>query len=252
MGADPVATAFYNALTVTFPLGERFFIDSVRPYREGAPPALSRDIADFIKQEALHTREHVAFNAQVDAAGYDTAPLVARTRRELGRFDGRSDLRRLGLTIALEHFTALLAHQLLAAPHHMAKAPASVRQLWRWHALEEIEHKAVAFDTFAWVTRAWSPHARWAFRALVMLETTWLFAKAISLNMADLYRQDGLSGLAVWGRTAGYLFGKSGIVAAMSGGWRAWFAPGFHPWQEDDRALIAPVAAEFASLAQAA
>jgi len=242
---DPVATTFYSALSITFPLGERFFIESVRPYRGEASATLKREITDFIRQEALHTREHAAFNAHVSELGYTIEAATARTALEIGRFDDRSPMRRLGLTIALEHLTALLAHELLASPHHLAGAPDSVQRLWRWHALEEIEHKAVAFDTFLHVTRGWSPLRRWLFRAFALLEATWLFAKVLRLNMADLFAQDGLAAAKMSRLTLGYLFGSHGIVRAMRPGWTHWFRPGFHPWQHDDRALIAPVAAEF-------
>lgn len=248
MGGDPVATAFFNALTVTFPQGEHFFIDSVQPYRKHAPKVLAGEIADFIKQEALHSREHAAFNAQIESAGYDVAPLDERVRYELGRFKARSSIRQLGLTIALEHFTALFAHQLLAAPHHLENTPDSVRQLWRWHALEEIEHKAVAFDTFLFATRDWSRLRRWAFRSFAMLETSYQFSKVLTCNMRNLYVQDKLKGWSMFTRTLKHLFGKAGIVRGITKGWFSWFIPGFHPWKHDDRELIAPVAEEFAKV----
>ena len=68
---DPFATAFYNALSVTFPKGEAFFVDSVRAFRDGAAPKLAGEIQAFIKQEVLHTREHVAFNRHVTDAFRD-------------------------------------------------------------------------------------------------------------------------------------------------------------------------------------
>jgi len=249
---DPVATTFFNALSMTFPLGERFFIESMRPYRATAPDRLNREIANFIKQEALHTREHAALNAQVSEAGYRTEAMIARTARELGRFDTRSAIRRLGVTIALEHLTALLAHELLASPHHLAGAPKEIRRLWRWHALEEIEHKAVAFDTFLHATREWSATRRWLFRAFALTEATWLFAKTLRFIIADHYRQDGFNNAKPWLRTIGYLLSRQGIIRAMVPGWCRWFRPGFHPWQHDDRALIAPVVAEFAASGGAA
>lgn len=244
-GGDPVSTAFYNALTITFPQGERFFIESVRPYKKAAPSGLARDISDFIKQEALHTREHAAFNRQVEASGYDATACFDRVSYELGRFKSRSPNRQLGLTIALEHFTALLAHQLLAYPHHLEPAPEPVRQLWRWHALEEIEHKAVAFDTFVFATREWTGLRRWAFRCFAMIETSYQFAKVLMLNMQELYAQDGLTGRSMVWPTVKYLFGKKGIVRGITKGWLAWFTPSFHPWDHDDSELIAPVAKEF-------
>jgi predicted metal-dependent hydrolase len=70
---NPIATAFYNSLSLTFPKGEAFFIDSVRHYRNAVPAELQSQIDDFIKQEAAHSREHGVFNGQVERTGYDTA-----------------------------------------------------------------------------------------------------------------------------------------------------------------------------------
>src|SRR3954471_13024454 len=82
-GNDPVATAFFNALSATFPQGEMFFIDSVRRYRDQAEPQLRDQIDRFIQQEAMHTREHVAFNRLIKDAGYDTAAMDAYTRTRM-------------------------------------------------------------------------------------------------------------------------------------------------------------------------
>ncbi|MFM2256876.1 MAG: hypothetical protein RIQ28_723, partial [Pseudomonadota bacterium] len=58
-GGDPFATAFYNALSSTFPKGEAFFIDSVKAFRNGTPPKLAEEIRAFTMQEVIHSREHV-------------------------------------------------------------------------------------------------------------------------------------------------------------------------------------------------
>lgn len=251
MGRDPVPTAFFSALSTTFPMGERFFIDSVRPLRADAPEPLAQEIAGFVRQEALHTREHVAFNAQVDAAGYDTAAIYARTERVLTKLRRRSLLRQLCTTITLEHFTAVFAHELLAEPRRLAAAPPAVGSLWRWHALEEIEHKAVAFDAFLHASRGWSGARRWLFRSLAMIETTWLFFKVVGLNMSDLFAQDQLPAMRTWGRAAAFLVGRGGILSAMVPPYLAWFRPGFHPWRLDNRALAQAAAREFDTAAAA-
>ena len=74
MGGDPVATAFYNALSATFPKGEAFFVESVRAFRDGTPPRLAEEIRAFTTQEVMHSREHVAFNKRAVEAGYDITP----------------------------------------------------------------------------------------------------------------------------------------------------------------------------------
>lgn len=247
MGGDPYATSFYNALTIVFPPGERFFIESVRPFRKEAPEPLAREIADFIRQEALHTREHECFNDQLRQGGYDTRDCEARTMRVLELERSKGAFSRLGFTICLEHFTAVLAHAMLTNPAHMAQAPESVRQLWHWHALEEIEHKAVAYDTFLWATRNWSGTRRWLFRCRAMVTTTWSFVANTSENMAALMRQDGLSGPSAHFRALAFVFGRNGPGRAVLRSWFSWFRPGFHPWDQDDRALIEEAAGQFAT-----
>ena len=251
MGQDPAQTAFFSALSTTFPMGERFFIDSVRPYHSDAPAPLQREISGFIRQEAFHTREHAAFNAQVDAAGYNTAAIYARTARVLAKLRQRSPLHQLATTITLEHFTAVFAHELLADPRRLAAAPSAVASLWRWHALEEIEHKAVAFDAFLHASRRWSGVRRWLFRTTTMVETTWLFFKVVGLNMADLFSQDRLPPWRTWGMAAVFLIGRGGLLTAMAGAYLSWFKPGFQPWSLDDRVLAEAAAREFDAAAAA-
>ncbi|TKD51354.1 metal-dependent hydrolase [Sphingomonas baiyangensis] len=249
---DPVATAFYNALSVTFPKGEAFFVDSVRRFREGTPPQLAGEINAFIKQEVLHTREHVAFNRHVTQQGYDTAPLEAEVDRVLAIADGRPDIGRLAATMALEHFTAILAHELVAEPAHLAGADPEAAALWRWHAIEEIEHKGVAYDTWLHATRHWSRFKRWRIKALVMLIVTARFFAGRTKGMLELLRQDGLTGWRIKWRLAAYAFGRPGMARKVLGAWASFFLPGFHPWNHDDRALIGKVDSDYAAARLAA
>src|ERR1051325_9637803 len=73
-GGRVEATAIYNALSTTFPVGEAFFVESVRAFRDGAPPKLAAEIKAFTTQEAIHSREHAAFNKSAVDAGYDLTP----------------------------------------------------------------------------------------------------------------------------------------------------------------------------------
>lgn len=241
MGGDPVATAFYNAMSAIFPKGEAFFIDSVRPYREGAPDDLVDDINAFIRQEMFHSREHVAFNRQVTAAGYDIKPLEQRMDDRVAEIRQESRLECLNSTMASEHLTAILSQELLANPKHLAPAPKDAQYLWRWHALEEVEHKAVAFDTWMHATKDWSPFRRWVSRCRMMLIVTRNFAVDRSAGIFYLLRQDGLSGPRIWWRLFKFAMISPGIVRRTSGSWASWFLPGFHPWRHDDRDLIAHV-----------
>ena len=235
---DPIATAFYNALSVTFPKGEGYFVDSVRKFREGTPPRLTAEINAFIKQEVMHTREHVAFNRHVTDQGYDVGLLDRDVDAALALTRNRPPIASLAATTALEHFTAMLAHQLIADPRHLRGGEEQAKALWLWHAAEEIEHKGVAYDTWLHATKGWSRFARWRIKSLVMLVTTWRFFGGRTRGMLELLRQDGLTGPKVWARLFWYAFGNPGMARKVAGVWAAYFLPGFHPWKHDDRALI--------------
>ena len=235
---DPVATAFYNALSVTFPKGEGYFVDSVRRFRDGTPPKLTAEINAFIKQEVMHTREHVAFNRHVVDQGYEVGLLDRDVDAALALTKGQPPIASLAATTALEHFTAMLAHELIANPRHLAGGDQQAAALWQWHAAEEIEHKGVAYDTWLHATKGWSRFARWRIKSLVMLITTWRFFTGRTRGMLELLRQDGLSGPRVWARLFWYAFGNPGMARKVAGVWAAYFLPGFHPWKHDDRALI--------------
>lgn len=235
---DPGRTAFFNALSSTFPVGEKFFMTAVRHYRDETPEPLRRQIDDFLYQESMHSREHVVFNRQAEDAGFDIAPLEERARRTIAWVKRRSPLQQLAATCALEHFTATLAHDALADPQHLGGATDEAKRLWQWHAMEEIEHKAVAFDTYLHATRDMTAFRRWLKRSLVMCVTTLRFHYVIFRNTADLLRQDGRNDVATWRRLLAYLYGRPGTLRLLLLGVFTYMRPGFHPWQIDDRALL--------------
>ena len=232
------ATAIYNALSTTFPRGEAFFVESVRAFREGAPPRLAEEIRGFTTQEAIHSREHDAFNKRAADAGYDLSKLEAQVEKRLAVTRGKPPIVSLAATMALEHFTAILAHQLLADPRHLEGAEKETADLWRWHAAEEIEHKGVAYDTWLHATRHWTRWKRWKVKAKVMLYITRNFVVDRTAGALELMRQDGVTGLRSWARLLWYLWVRPGMFRKIAGAWGKFFLPGFHPWNEDDRGLL--------------
>lgn len=239
LNGDPIATAFYNALSVTFPKGEAFFCESVRPYKDEVPPKLAGEIGAFIRQEAIHSREHVAFNRHVVDQGYDISRLEEDVERSLELTKGRPAIANLAATMALEHFTAILAHELIANGRHLDGGDQQAVALWRWHAAEEIEHKGVAYDTWLHATKDWTRWKRWKVKSLVMVKVTETFVKARTRGMLDLLEQDGLTGRRVKLRLAMYAFLRPGMATRVMAMWLTYFMPGFHPWMHDDRRLIA-------------
>lgn len=237
MKGDPVASAFYDVLSASFPQGERFFMDSVRRYRDRAPPALQAQIAAFLAQEALHTREHLGLNRQIEAGGYDLSRIDAYLKAQYAWSRSCRPIEQLAATAALEHVTAILAHELLADPRHLEGAPADAARLWRWHAIEEIEHKGVSFDAFLAATQERSGARRWALRCYTMMVATALFFRFLWFGLADLFAQDGQRSPRIWLRWLHFAFVRPGILRRIAGRYLAYYRPGFHPWQVDDRAL---------------
>jgi uncharacterized protein len=245
LGGDPVATAFYNALSITFPRGEAFFIESVKAFRDGASEKLDREIRAFIQQEVMHSREHVSFNKRVVDAGYDIAHLEDVVTQSLELTKNRPQILNLAVTMALEHYTAIMATKMITDPRAFAGADKEQIDLWKWHAIEEIEHKGVAYDTWLHATRDWTRWKRWKVKSIMML----LVSKNFWINrykgVIELLRQDGITGPKAHARVLWFLFGTPGAIRTLIPAWSAFFLPGFHPWNHDDRALIGLVDSEY-------
>ena len=241
---NPYASALYNALSATFPLGEAYFVESVRKFRDGAPEPLATEIRAFTTQEVIHSREHLAFNRRAADTGYDLKPLEIRVADRLALTRQRPPIVSLAATMALEHFTAILAHELLADPRHLAGADQATADLWRWHATEEIEHKGVAYDTWLHATKAWPRAKRWKVKAKVMLLVTRNFIVDRTAGSLELLRQDGITGPKAWANLIWYMWIRPGMMRKIFSAWAKFFLPAFHPWNEDDRALIAAYEAQ--------
>jgi predicted metal-dependent hydrolase len=244
VGGDPVASAWHNALSATFPRGEAFFIESVKAHRDGASPRLAEEIRAFVQQEVNHTREHLAFNKAILAAGYDLSGIDAHVTKMLDLAKERPPIVNLAATMALEHYTAMLAHLLLAHPELLEGADREHADLWRWHAIEEIEHKGVAYDTWLNATAHWPRFRRWWVRAATMLQVTKNFVPHRISDTLDLLAQDGHRGWRARLKVLNYLFGRPGVLRRLIPAWLAYFKPGFHPWNHDDRALMQRAEAE--------
>ncbi|MFA6218542.1 MAG: metal-dependent hydrolase [Erythrobacter sp.] len=242
---DAYGTAWHNALSATFPRGEAFFIEAVKAHREGAGPRLEAEIRAFVKQEINHTREHIAFNRLAEEHGYDIKAIDVRVGEMLALTRGRPKIVDLAATMALEHYTAMMAKEFLANPQHFKDAEPQVRKMWEWHSIEEIEHKGVAFDTYLHATREWTGYRRWKLRSLMMLVVTFNFFRNRWHDTLELLAQDGITGRkAKWGLLK-YLTVTPGVVRRIFPAWLSYFKPGFHPWDHDDRALIGRFEGEF-------
>jgi hypothetical protein len=240
---SPSITHFFNALSAVFPDGERYFIESVRACEsELRDPKLKAQVREFSRQEGHHTHHHREFNRLVQAMGVSMDRCAAIGRQILDR-SRRNDSPhlQLAMTAAFEHFTALMGDWLLKADAeqrtdvHPAAAP-----LWLWHAVEETEHKAVAYDVYQVVCGSY-----WL-RSFAMLRVTAIFLPRIHQMQLLMLREDPTSiRFRDLAHCARYLYGRGGFIRGLLPGYLRYFRRDFHPWQDDNSHLVSAWQAKY-------
>ncbi len=240
--AGPNVTQFMNALSLFFPGGERMFIDAVRDYRDQIPdPDLKKAAQAFIGQEAMHSREHIEYNDLMEAAGLPAHKIDkavwARTHYIRSRTPRVTPLL---LTIALEHYTALMGDMLLRYPGMVGGSQENYERIWRWHAMEEIEHKAVAFDVYEKCVGR-GPKA-YAMRSAAMLFTTLTFWPDLISAYRAMARADPACRAAGWRghlKVFNFTIGRPGYLRRLVPEFLGYFRYSFHPWQQNNSHLLA-------------
>ena len=237
----PFKTAWFNAMSITFPLGEQSFIDSVRCYADKiTDPKLQREIRHFCGQEGVHRREHEHYNKTLcKERGYSLDYLEGRIARKIKESDAKlSSIQRLAVTAALEHITAILAERMLGEDvdvNGVIEPP--MKELWSWHAAEEMEHKAVAFDVYRTVTKN-KPYSEKMRKSTLRLATFFLI-QDIVVGMIHMLRRDKkMWNLRVWIEGMQFLLGRQGFIRLSWPAYKDYFKDDFHPWQRDTRPLL--------------
>lgn len=235
-------TALFNGMSITFPAGEKFFIDSVRHFGdEVTDPILQEHIRGFCGQEGFHRREHQKYNETLcKARGYDLEKLERKlTRRLSWAQKNLTPIQNLAITVAIEHFTAVLAELLLRSDSIMNNADPAMRELWRWHAAEEMEHKSVAFDVYRAVGGTET------MRTTVMKRASFFIGLELTRALVYILRKDGrLFDLRLWRAGLADAFGKQGVFSGGMALYKEFYSAGFHPWQQDTQHLLDDWAAE--------
>lgn len=233
---DPVLSLVPTALSLVFPEGERFFVESVKRFADRIEdPELAARVADFAAQEGMHSNAHLGLNAVLGADAPEVFDRLERRVKLLLRRGARthSAESRLAVTCALEHFTAVMAEQLLTDAELRAEFDPAVRGLWLWHALEELEHKSVAFDVYQTVDGSYARRVR------VMALATIFFVGFTALANHRLRRARGLgptpSGVL---RTWRHFWLSPGYFRKLLPGYLRYYQPGFHPDQHDTSELV--------------
>jgi uncharacterized protein len=228
---DAFRTALFNALSMSFPVGEQFFIDSVRQGLATLPPdqqeKFRAEVQGFVGQEATHRRLHSLYNAQLERQGLVNA-WDARARERLKMLQGQDVRHWVAITAANEHFTAILADFVLNHPDVLGQQDPRLATLWLWHSAEEAEHKCTAFDLY----QALGGDQAWRVRWMKRITTIFLL-DTLRQTILNLRCDGTLWKWSTWRSAASFLFGRRGLVRLTYRPWREYFRSDFHPSQHD-------------------
>jgi len=224
---------FFAGFSANLPEGEAQFIHSVRLFQDRiSDPVLRAQVKAFIGQEAHHSREHNALNESLKSRGYrlDRIEALARKLNQLMR-DYQSPEKQLAGTVAGEHITALMSDFFLNKhPEYLRQMAPVMEKIWAWHAIEETEHKAVAFDVY-------DQHV--GDRNLLrrtMIEITIVF---FSLNTAQaialMHKSGQWTNWRMWREAVRF---TRKMVRDLGRDYLDFYKKDYHPWQHDNSAAL--------------
>lgn len=231
----PIKTHILNAIAILAPAFERLAISSVLPFKEKTGnPLLCEQLKGFIGQESAHGGEFIRYNQVLKNQGYDTKKLEKGNLKRFKWLSGKlSSKMHLSLTLAAEHLTAIISDLILRDSTWLQNAHPAPRALWRWHAIEEIEHKAVVFDLYKQVRGGYFT------RIMGMWLVTGMLGGLLFNNFLHLVIRDKLLFKpSFWIRTLQVCWGRSGFLRKLILPYLRYYFPFFHPWQQDNHELI--------------
>lgn len=235
--------AYLIGLSMLFPEGERFFIRAVKRYADQIQdPQLKKDVKGFIAQEAQHGRQHEILN-EIFAQRYDVDSFLKNwTGFAFGFLEKLSEKYlpygggklEVAVTAAAEHFTATWGAAALKSESFAKFESQSIKDLIYWHAIEEIEHKHVAFD----VLREVDPN--YFLRTGAMVITLALIGGLSVWGFAHIFRQEKeIDWLQVLRGIRYETLDKDGMFRQFAVAFITYLKPNFHPSDMDDAALFA-------------
>lgn len=234
-GGDPLMTMLLTGLSATFPEGERMFVRAVRAYEARLQdPDLKKRVKAFIGQEAHHGKEHQALNDLMKRKALPVAKIENMTEtgiRYVEKLIGKK--RSLAKTCALEHFTAMFAEAVLEHPELIADIDERLKPLWIWHAIEESEHKAVAFDVFQdQVDSYWIRSSQMAIDSVFFLTFTALHARMLMKAAAKQESPPAYKKLSAIRRMKA-LWRHRKVLQKLTRHYLSYYRQDFHPSQKD-------------------
>ncbi len=230
-GGDAFRTRMFDALSLTFPDGERYFIESVRLFRDKiTDPDLKHRVADFIRQEAQHGIAHDKMNQVMLEQGMPIDQFINFLHRLYkSELKNRSPQYNIAMTAAAEHLTALMAETFFSKKETFKDVHPYVRALLAWHSIEEMEHRDVAYDVMKQVGEV--PEST---RKLALVLTTGMIFYYTSKHANVMLKYDGFSRferVKMFAKGIPWFFGKKGVFNARSDQYLDWYKADFHPSQ---------------------
>ncbi|MDO9291530.1 MAG: metal-dependent hydrolase [Hydrogenophaga sp.] len=234
-GGDPFKTRFFDAMSLTFPIGERYFISTVRAYRDQVQdPHLLQEVKDFMRQEGQHGMVHTQFNKLVEGQGVNV-PWFERFLSKKFELQLKYWPKSFNLayTAAAEHLTAMMCSTFMEREAVMGTFDPRIRAMYTWHMIEEVEHKAVAYDVLTKVARA-----NYFTRVLAMIYFSIEYPIGTALTMNRMFKADGFGFFkraGMWLRGMWWFYKPGGVFAPALGYYLSYYKPGFHPWQHQEQ-----------------
>ena len=226
-GGDAFKTAFFNALSMSFPVGEQYFIDSLKTGVELLAPEQAQRwaplVKGFVAQEATHRRVHGLFNDKLRQQGFSN--LIEKIALDrISQNKGRDPKIHVAATAATEHFTAIFADWLLGNPWQLDGSPEHVKAMWLWHSAEESEHRQVAHGLYAQLGGS----EKW--RVRVFEYVTWIFFLDVARQtIANLWTDKALFHWSTFKSARKMLWGQGGLIVCAKPLWRMYLDPKFDP-----------------------
>ncbi len=235
---DLIKSAAVDAFSIFLPEGERFFIRSLRHYTGKLDNAeLDAEIKGYAIQEAYHTREHEDYNTALRGLGYDIDGMEDFVRHVLNRV--KRPLDRLLVTCAIEQITYGTSKMMLKMPHLFDHAAPHYGCLWIWHAVEELEHSAVAPHVLDAATPQMSGLKRYALRTASMAGVLALFYRLWIRHTIIIAEANGAKrGMKLYGRIAYLLVIRPGLLRRTFTGLGRYFLPFYNPVAPEDAGLL--------------
>ena len=230
---SPIMSHLLTALSSTFPIGEQFFVHSVRNVRDKVKDEkLQAQIAAFIGQEAMHSKAHAEFNDAWRCEDYNLDRFQAWLARKNIYVKTLHPKIQLAITCAFEHFTALLGGYILRHPEVLSTLDDDAVKLWVWHAIEEIEHRAVAFDVYQAV------YGDDKIRRMIMRSVTTGFASLTLYSATKLFMQDRKKSLPKSGGNIFGLYLLAKMLIQMLPEYLSYYQKDFHPANIDYSKIV--------------